>query len=191
MHPLCVCMSTSQELCWWQMVMSAQKVLFFSGFLAVDCFLKSILFNNKDEKCILLFCQLQYPRLCLGSKLYELLVPYPIMCLQGRIAWHTKQSSETMLVYVYIWRIHHNMTNQCENFLRFVDDESNIFLQSKFHASAALRRWNSWKLYVFIYTNKYIYIQAWQMNTQKLLRRKCLYWLCFAGLITTFFLIIW
>lgn len=49
MHPLCVCMSTSQELCWWQMVMSAQKVLCFSGFLAVDCFLKSIFLKTRTK----------------------------------------------------------------------------------------------------------------------------------------------
>lgn len=49
MRPLCVCMSTSQELCWWQMVMSAQKVLCFSGFLAVDCFLKSIFLKTRTK----------------------------------------------------------------------------------------------------------------------------------------------
>ena len=151
MHPLCVCMSTSQELCWWQMVMSAQKVLFFSGFLAVDCFLKSIFFKQ-GRKMYPSVLPITIPEALPWVKIVWIVgaVPYHVPPRQDCMTYQAKQWNYAHIC-IYIWRIHHNMTNQCENFLRFVDDESNIFLQSKFHASAALGKWNSWKLYVFIY----------------------------------------
>lgn len=149
MHPLCVCMSTSQELCWWQMVMSAQKVLCFSGFLAVDCFLKSIFLKTRTKNVSFCFSNYNTRGSALGQNCMNCWCR--TLSCASKAGLHDIPSKAVKLCsYMYIWRIHHNMTNQCENFLRFVDDESNIFLQSKFHASAALGKWNSWKLYVFI-----------------------------------------